>query len=202
MQTLPTQFQSPSIIDYVLSYRAARDAFEMAVQSRAEVRKQEMKWPQSVRQGGIQKNQARDALPHCKEPLRRLVNDHPAKRMSQQEIWTVGLPGPNPADIMLYQGFNIVVRLAIAVDAAGFNRKDRHRGVKQRCKLSKSLDPTTRPGYQKEARTRSTGLQLDEARSANSFVEKDFSLIFGNCVVHATNIPSIFSNTRILYPSF
>jgi hypothetical protein len=105
MQTLPAQVQSPGIVEYTPSYRAARDSLEMALQSRAEGCQQEMKRSQVMRQGGVQKDQARDALPHYKEPLRRPENDHPAERMSQQEIWTVGLLGPNPVDIMLCQTF-------------------------------------------------------------------------------------------------
>jgi hypothetical protein len=98
------------------------------------------KWSGHNRCGkGVQEDQARDALPYCQETLRHLENDHPAQRMSQQEISTVGLQAPNAADIMLCQGFNIVVRLAIAVDTAGFDCEDGHRGLEQSCKLGKPL---------------------------------------------------------------
>ena len=91
-------------------------------------------------------------------------------------------------------GFNVVVRLAIAVDAAGFNCEDRHRGIKRGCELGKSLDPAACARHEKEGWTRSARFQFDQAGVAHTVVEKDFSLVFGNCVVHAIDIPCVRSN--------
>ena len=107
--------------------------------------------------------------------------------MSEQEIGTIGLHGPDAIDVMSNQCFHLVIRIARGVESARFNGEERHRSVKQSRELGKSLHPATQPRYE-NARSRTTRPQFDERASPIPRIGYDHSL---DGIVHAIDIPYI-----------